>query len=423
VLDGLPDVRRKVDRIEEAVLHGSDEQMAFALQRIEQGMGRGVRASDDYCVVILMGRSLTRQLYASQALTKLTTATRAQFDLSQRLGQQLRGKGTAELTNVIAQFLARDPEWVKASKGALVHVKYSATGFVNSIARHQRQAFNSGQVSQYTAAIDTIQETVNEATDPRVRGWLKQQLAEFMQFVDPVQSQVILQSAISENRLVTRPIEGIAYKRLDAKGKAQATLSAEHITERFRSPNEFLVEVHGLLDGLRFVVGTAPSFERAMATLANIVGFQGQRPELEYGRGPDVLWAVGELRFFIIECKNGATNGIISKDDCNQLSGSMNWFHEVYDASCTGIPVMVHPVHVVEGSAAPHPDMRVMTVEKLHEMKAAVAAFAKSAAIAGFPPQPKTIGENLAHHNLLADTFVKKFTTHSRKENSYGYDA
>src|SRR5690606_28425701 len=40
VLDGVPDVRRGIDRIEEAVLHGTREYLAQVMQRIEQGMGR-----------------------------------------------------------------------------------------------------------------------------------------------------------------------------------------------------------------------------------------------------------------------------------------------------------------------------------------------------------------------------------------------
>jgi hypothetical protein len=357
-----------------------------------------------------MGRSLTRQIYAKQALNRFTAATKAQFELSQRLAQQIRNKGTNELRGVINDFLIRDPEWVKASKGALVHVKYMATGVVAEIARRQREAFNNGQIGNYNAAIDSIQEAVNSATDSRVRGWLKQQLAEYTQFIDPVQSQVILRSAISDNRLVTRPIEGIAYRRLRPADKAQAVLCSEYLTNNFGSPNELLVDVYGVLDALKFVTGTAPAFERAMAALARLIGFDSQRPELEYGRGPDVLWSVGELKYLVIECKNGATNGIISKDDCNQLSGSMNWFRQSYDATCSATPVIVHPVNLVDRAAAPDGEMRVLTLEKLLEVKAAVTGFARAVAASDFPLQPKTVGENLAHHRLLGDTFVSNFT-------------
>lgn len=410
VIDGLPDVRRRIDKLEEAILHGSDEQTAFALQRIEQGMGRGVRANDDYCIVMLMGRSLTSQVYASQALSRFTAATKAQFDLSLRLAQQLRGKGTSELSGVISEFLRRDPEWVRASKGALVHVKYTPTGLVSEVSRRQRQAFNAAEVRHYKGAMDAIQEAVNTAKDARVRGWLKQQLAEYTHFVDPVQSQVILQSAISENRLVTRPIEGISYRKLRPGEKAQAALCVDYIAKSYESPNALLVGAYGLLDVLKFVAGTAPAFEEGMETLARLIGFGSQRPESEYGRGPDVLWSVGHLNYLVIECKNGATTGIISKADSNQLSGSMNWFHQVYDASCSATPIVVHPVNLVEGSAAPHQGMRVITVDKLLELKTAVTGFVKAIASSGFPLRQAVVGDSLAHYKLLGDGFVERFT-------------
>ena len=55
VVDGLPDVRRKIERIEQAALDGSEQLTSQFIQRIEQGMGRGIRSNEDFCVVILMG--------------------------------------------------------------------------------------------------------------------------------------------------------------------------------------------------------------------------------------------------------------------------------------------------------------------------------------------------------------------------------
>jgi len=145
VLDGVPDVRRGIDRIEEAMLHGTPEYLAQVMQRIEQGMGRGVRSSEDHCVVLLMGRSLTKQLYIDGALAKLTPTTRAQFTLSQCLGQQIRGKGIAELDQAVMLVLNRDPEWIKLGKGALVHVKYESAGLVSDIATSQRAGFTAAE--------------------------------------------------------------------------------------------------------------------------------------------------------------------------------------------------------------------------------------------------------------------------------------
>lgn len=120
VIDGLPDVRRRIDRLDQFILAGSDYIHVQLIQRIEQGMGRGIRSSDDQCIVFLMGRRLTNHLYTQGALDKFTPATKAQINLSDRLSEQIRGEGLDKIGNVIELSLQRDAEWVKASKGAIV---------------------------------------------------------------------------------------------------------------------------------------------------------------------------------------------------------------------------------------------------------------------------------------------------------------
>ncbi|MBF4248472.1 helicase, partial [Vibrio anguillarum] len=53
VIDGLPDARNLIDRVKQSSLMSSNYDNVEKIQRIEQGMGRGVRSSDDYCVVLL----------------------------------------------------------------------------------------------------------------------------------------------------------------------------------------------------------------------------------------------------------------------------------------------------------------------------------------------------------------------------------
>lgn len=59
IIDGLPIIRRLIDKVESGIIIGSLRKSAKLIQKIEQGMGRGIRSSDDYCVVFLMGRNLT----------------------------------------------------------------------------------------------------------------------------------------------------------------------------------------------------------------------------------------------------------------------------------------------------------------------------------------------------------------------------
>jgi hypothetical protein len=413
-IDGLPDVRRRIDKIEEVALAGSDEILSQQVQRIEQGMGRGIRASDDQCVVLLMGRRLVSHLYTQGALDKFSPATRAQLELSERLSEQLGGKSLADLRQIMMYSLDQDTNWVRAGKGALVHVKYDASGKVRPLVLKQRQAFDAAQRRDYQGAVAALQEAIDQTANPKVRGWLKQQLAEYMHFLNPVDSQVVLRSAVNDNHLVLHPIEGISYTRLDTAHMNQGRQCAEHLTQCYPDGNKLVLAVHSLLDDLVFRPDTAPQFEAAMKALADLLGFRGQRPEAEYGRGPDVLWGVGALRYLVIECKNGATTQAISRSDCNQLSGSTNWFAQTYDGACERTPVMIHPVHIVEANAYPPAGMRVINQRKLDDLRASVLTFVQGVAASRRYGDPQEIAALLANQGLTGTLFVERFTVEFR---------
>ncbi|HYP42192.1 MAG TPA: hypothetical protein VEX13_17680, partial [Chloroflexia bacterium] len=300
--------------------------------------------------------------------------------------------------------------WVQASRGALVQIKYSEKGTVSPIAVKQREAFDAAQIKDYPAAMHAMQEAVNSTENLIVRGWIKQQLAEYTHFVNPVESQLILRAAVNDNRTVTHPLEGITYTKLQTHEMNQARQCVTFLTDTYKDPNALILAVNGLLDELVFQPETSTVFERAMAALARHLGFDSQRPENDFRQGPDVLWEIGQLEYLIIECKNGSTTTTINKSDCDQLSGSMNWFRAKYDATCSAIPIMVHPARVVERNAAPPPTMRVVNDMKLDELRLAVRNFAKAVVGSRDAGNPITIGTLLRNYDLTAKRFVDRYT-------------
>src|SRR6185437_13514660 len=102
------------------------------------------------------------------------------------------------------------------------------------------------------------------------------------------------------------------------------------------------------------------------------LGFSAQQPELTYGIGSDVLWAMGSHTYAVIEAKTGAEAPLIWKKDINQLGGSVNWCSNEYGPDAVVRPVMVHPSHTIEKSGTPPPGTRVITKGKLRALKLAV---------------------------------------------------
>jgi hypothetical protein len=179
---------------------------------------------------------------------------------------------------------------------------------------------------------------------------------------------------------------------------------------RFLEANDLLVWVNGLLEDLTWGLEQTTGFEASMRDLGSFLGFGSQRPEQEIGKGPDNLWATGELRYFVIECKSGASSPTISKGDCNQLIGSMSWFTNTYDATCNPVPIIVHPARRFHKQAAPLPQTRVVDKDRLAKFKERVRSYAKAVSQGKAYKDRERVKHLLLHFELSGPKILDKMT-------------
>jgi hypothetical protein len=410
VIDGFPDVRRQIDKVKQSILMGSTKQINQILQRIEQGMGRGVRSNDDHCVVFLVGRDLTSQLYSQGAMDKLSPGTKAQLKLSDQVAEQIQNKSINDISDTINYCLYRNEDWVRASKGVLASLKYDEENRLDNVTIGIRKAYDLASKRNTTAAADVVSELVNKETDKKLKGYLKQILAEYVNLFDKSEAQKIQLSATSDNRRVLKPIAGIQYHKIGGNAFDQAVSCSNFIVQKHQDPNKLIIEVNGILDDLKFKDGTANVFEEAMNSIAKYIGFESQRPEQEYKKGPDNLWNAGNLKYFVIECKNEAIATTISKDYCNQLNGSCTWFKNKYDPSCSYVPIMVHPSTLFEYAASPDAAIRIITKEKLERFCLSVRELIKSIATNNEMSSPNKIRDKLMAYKLRESDFIDNYT-------------
>ncbi|HQI37861.1 MAG TPA: DEAD/DEAH box helicase family protein [Spirochaetota bacterium] len=417
VIDDVPDLRRKFDILEQGYLIDSDYTLNRLITQIEQGMGRGIRSSDDYCLVFLMGRNLTKCLFNNNAIDKFTNATKAQIKLSEKLSEQLHNSDLTDIKDVSLKFLERDKEWIKASKEILIDLKYDKNNTINEIIIAQRKAFNSACINNYSDSIKEILSAVNSEKDMKVKGWLEYQLAEYLHFTDPIESQITLKSAIMKNNLLIRPKDGIVYSRLKTTVINQINQCLSY-WNNFQKKNSLLIEFDCLLNDLIFLKETSNAFEESLKKIALFIGFNSQRPENEYGKGPDVLWEVGDLNYFVIECKNGASVDYISKEYCNQLNGSITWFENEYDSSCKCTPILIHPSNIFEFACSPNRKTRIITKDNLDELKKTIRKFIETINhnIDGSFDSEK-ISNMLSEYKLLPSMIINTYTSKFKVKN------
>ncbi|MHB1494672.1 MAG: DEAD/DEAH box helicase [Acidithiobacillus sp.] len=402
VIDGLPEVYGLSERLEMLLLDGTKRQLVRQIQRIEQGMGRGVRSSDDHCVVLLLGSRLTQRLHQPEAEEMFSSATRAQIALGKGVAEQLRGQSLIKLAEIMKLCLEQDDDWVQAGRNAVVNAPPIEDGRIDANHVLLREAFDAARVSRYDIAMSKAQEAVNNTTERQIRGYLKQQLAEYTNYTDAVRAQELQLAALTDNQRLLKPLAGTTYHRLNAPTSGQAATAVQFMT-RFLEGNDIIIWVNGLLEDLQWSEEGSKRFEAAMKDLGSFLGFGSERPEDQVGRGPDNLWALGNSAYWVIECKSGAVFADrISKHDTNQLNGSIVWFDEKYGHTCTRRPIMVHPKTIFEHAASPHPDIRIVNVRGLDKLRNAIKAYSISLVSAGGYTDAKVVQKQLLHHKLSA---------------------
>ena len=408
---GLPEESSFCERSDMAVMTNSENTLRRQIQRIEQGMGRGVRSNDDYCVVLLCGAKLTSRIRSRKGADMLMPATQAQMDLTNRLAKQLANSSIEELHNVISRCLERDPEWVTVSKKSLLKIKPDEGLKLYKWAVAIRTAFDQAKRNDHVHAAKTLQAVIDETNDRALKAWLTVRLAELTHPFDPAQAQKILLSAQQSNSGILKPIDGMAYQKLRPVTREQAAEAQQFHNERFLEAVDRLLATKELLDALTYDPHHTDEFENAMASIAYMLGIGSQRPEQQLGEGPDNLWCFPGGEFLVIECKSGATSlQGISKKDLGQLEQSITWFNNKYTGSVSMTPIMVHPLKKSGPGATKISGARVITQTELAKLKDAFENFNKSLGNENILNDVKRISELLNEHKFTSRAFISSYT-------------
>jgi hypothetical protein len=414
IVDGIPEVHGLVERLEASILDGTELQLLRQIQRVEQGMGRGVRSGEDRCAVLLLGARLTQRINMPEARRMFTPATLAQIDLGKAVTKQIKGRPIQDLRPILELCIQKDPKWWLAGRQCVAKAPEGAASHVDASIPLARKAFDSASLGQWSAAAAALQPAVRAEEEPIVRGYLKQQLAELTHHDSPVEAQKILLAGIADNPRILRPLQGVTYKRIPTATRSQGESSEEFVRGRFIDPNALVLWSKAMLSDLSWDPDKTDNFEAAMQELGYLLGFGSQRPDKTYkDGGPDNLWALSGVRFIVFECKSGVEDPTkpVSKDFCNQLLGSESWFKTRYEGNVTVDLVLVHPSNKFGPSSSPAANMRVIDVKSLQKLKVAIDGFVKAVVYgdATFAPAPK-FAEALAYFGLDATSIVARYT-------------
>lgn len=412
VIDGLPNISNMDDKYEQEIVRKSERIQREQIQRIEQGMGRGVRSHNDYCLVYLLGNQLTTVLYADEGYNYFSSATKAQFELSEKMCEQIEGQGLDAIIGIGDYVLDRNQMWIETCKNVTSEVGYVQEICIPKSAKALRKAFDYGSYGDYERAEKIINDLVNEEGNSRIRGYYKQILAEYANFTDKNKAQQILKSAKKDNIDILNPIEGIQFIKEGNSLPEQSRNIIDRINQLGHDENGLILYLDSVLDDLRFVENSSKRFENAIKDIFVLIGYGARQPEREVGKGPDDFVILGSGDYFVIECKNETITDTISKHDCNQLNGSYTWFNNLYqDEQVRCTPIMIHNSSVFNYECSPNEAIRIMAPELLSKLKKNIRAFVIAMCKSENFKNSEKINSLVKEHLLYKEALVKEYTT------------
>lgn len=411
IIDGLPPISRAIDHI----VYGYLEDFPYKLiQKIEQGMGRGVRSNLDFCPIILMGNSLTDVLYNKNAIKYFSPATKAQYDLSQEIMQQAKQEN-ATYQEVIDLCLNRDDTWVELSKDRLNNILNSTSELSNK-ALVLRKIYNDSIAElDIQPSLLELQEIINNTDNEKEHSYLKQVLANYTHIIDPIKAQGIQLSAKRENYSLLTPLHGVNYTKIHSENIHQAQRCSEILLEYVSDPKKLIISLNEILNQLEFGDDISyKQFENSLAKAGKLIGFISDQPDKNINKGPDVLFNIEPSIYLIIECKNQATNERISKDYCGQLLNSVNWFKEAYkdiENKLNYTPIIIHPSYIFDYHASPSKEFRIITKTELEAFKRSLSSFITTI-VNNFQEisDINNVNNYLKNANLNSSEFMKNYT-------------
>lgn len=417
ILDGLPRGSSEYDTYLSSVFAGGFAFNSIIAQRIEQGMGRGARGTDDYCVILILGKELTAWLSRSANIEFLTSPTLAQFKMGEEISRDIKDEN--DLLETIDLCFQRNEDWTKYhaetlsenlsykvgnSDLSLLSLDYSS--LERKVFQLFRDRYHEKAISKLTDFLATYKDI-----DEQTKGWLNQLAAKIAYSNNQKDlSQQYQQAAYANNRALLKPQVNLPYTPIPIPSKQAEEIIK--IIEQYRPKRGFLSCFDEVASHL-VPEASANQFEQALSDFGQLLGFATERPEKNRDgnkkQGPDILFLL-ENHGFIIEAKSEKEEyNPLTKKDFGQLLSSVEWFKSKYP-QCSYTPISIlHNANSTNSIVIN--DTKALTYDSLRLLISESRQFFEEICTWTISSQEAIIRceQQLQNSNLQLDSIIQKF--------------
>ena len=383
IIDSMPYFNSLSDRYEKKCRPNSEIINKKIAQKIEQGLGRGVRGEKDYCAILIIGSDLVKFMRSVTSKKYFSVQTQKQIDIGLEIAEMAseEQKPTEcafdSVKSLINQMLNRDDGWKEYYNGEMESIEQKE----NSSTIYDQLLEESEIEKKYileeyeNAAID-MQAFINKyAKDPLEKGWYLQKLARYYYPIRKEKSVKIQKSAFKTNPQLMKPKVGIQYTKVSFIHENRMSKIRMYLNQ-YNNFNELLLSVNEILDNLSFGI-ESETFETAVKDIGELLGFISQRPDTEIRKGPDNLWCGTNDEYAFFECKSEVeeTRKEISKHEAGQMNSHCAWFESEYGKNTKVSRYLMIPTKELSFYGDFTHEVRIIRKNKLRKFKESIKRF------------------------------------------------
>ena len=385
IIDSMPYFEDLSDRYEERCRPNSEVINKKLAQKIEQGIGRGVRGEKDYCALLIIGADIIKFMRSVATNKYFSAQTKKQIELGLSIAEMAREdqEENVEPIKIVVslkkQSLNRDEGWkayYTSEMDGIQEIPIDKTIYEKlSLERKIEQLYYNGEVIK---ACDAMQNFIDESCDdPLEKGWYLQQLARYTYIYQKDHSNTLQKAAFKMNKQLLKPKEGIEYTKVSYINENRLNRIKTFIN-KFKDFDELQLEVNAILDNLSFGI-ESDKFEEALQSVGEFLGFISQRPDKEIRKGPDNLWCGVDDQYLIFECKNEVDDnrGEINKHEAGQMNSHCAWFEEEYGTNARVQRFLIIPTKNLSYYGNFTHDVKIIRKGKLRDLRKNIKGFVR----------------------------------------------
>lgn len=357
IIDSKPYAQNLSDRYQEYCRTDSEAILIKIAQKIEQGLGRGVRGERDYCVIILTGSELVSAIRSKKTRKFFSSQTQTQIDIGLEIAEIAKDELNPKANKIevvkglIKQCLKRDEGWklfyVDKMNSAPIFEREKRVLNVLQLEKDAEVLYLSGE---YDKATEITQKLMDDfVIENSEKGWYLQEIARYLYPKSKTESNKKQITAHKLNKMLLKPREGMSVEKINFISQNRIENIIKWI-KQFDNLEQLAIQLDEVLNNLQFGV-KAEKFEKSLNELGLILGFSTEQPDRERGAGPDNLWCIRENDYILFECKNEVRESRteINKNEIGQFNNSCAWFEREYAFNYK--PIMIVQTKYASASA------------------------------------------------------------------------